>query len=98
MIFCRDLFVHLSNKDIKLAIRNIKSSDVQYLATTTFTNGLSNRDLPIITRGVAWRTLNLEMSPFSFPKPLILIDEKCIEGDGAFSDKTIGVWKISDLP
>jgi len=98
LIFCRDLFVHLSNKDIESTIRNVKSSGVQYLATTTFTNRLSNQDLPIITRGVAWRTLNLEMSPFNFPKPLILIDEKCTEGDGAFSDKAIGVWKISNLP
>jgi hypothetical protein len=98
LIFCRDLFVHLSNKDIKLAIRNIKSSGAQYLATTTFTDRPTNRDLPIFTRGVAWRTLNLQLAPFNFPQPNILIDEKCTEDGGAFSDKAIGVWEVSEIP
>ena len=98
LIFCRDLFVHLSNKSIKSAIKNIKASGSQYLATTTFTARTVNRDLPIFTRGVAWRTLNLELEPFNFPKPDILIDEKCTEGDGDFLDKALAIWKIGALP
>ena len=98
LIFCRDLFVHLSNKDIRSAIRNIQLSGSKYLATTTFTQRLANKDLPFLTRAVAWRTLNLEKTPFNFPIPQTVIDEECTEADGAFSDKTIAIWEIAKLP
>ena len=97
LIFCRDLFVHLSNKDISASIKNIKDSKSTYLATTTFLGRNKNKDLPIISRGIAWRTLNLQISPFNFPKPLEVIDEKCTEGNGNYSDKTIAIWEIKDL-
>lgn len=97
LIFCRDLFVHLSNKDIKFALQNIKLSKSKYLATTTFTERTSNEDLPLITRNVAWRPLNLELAPFHFPSPIKLINEKCSEAGGVFGDKSLGIWKIADL-
>ena len=98
LIFCRDLFVHLSYKDIQSALRNIRKSGSTYLATTTFKNTEKNKDLALISRGVAWRPLNLEKSPFDFVSPQILIDEKCTENGGAYADKSIGVWKIKALP
>jgi hypothetical protein len=98
LIFCRDLFVHLSNKDISLALENIKSSKSTYLATTTFVNRETNVDLPIISRGIAWRTLNLQILPFNFPMPIETIDEKCTENNGVYSDKAIAIWRIKDLP
>jgi hypothetical protein len=97
LIFCRDLFVHLSYKDIRRALQNIRKSGSSYLATTTFTSRSENRDLPIFTRGIAWRTLNLEISPFNLPAPKYLHEEKCTEGNGLYSDKAIGIWKISDI-
>jgi len=97
LIFCRDLFVHLSNKDIATSLKNIKASNSTYLATTTFLRREPNKDLPIISRGIAWRTLNLQISPFNFPEPLEVIDEKCTEGNGIYSDKAIAIWKIKDL-
>ena len=98
LIFCRDLFVHLSNRDIKRAIENIKSSGCKYLATTSFSTRSENADLPFITRGVAWRTINLEKKPFEFPAPFLTIDEKCDEGDGKYADKNIMFWEITRLP
>jgi hypothetical protein len=97
LILCRDLFVHLSNKDIQAAIKNVRSSGIWYLATATFTKRVGNRDLPFITRNAAWRTLNLELTPFKFPKPLFVLDEKCREGNGAFSDKAVAVWENPNL-
>ena len=97
LIFCRDLFVHLSNKDVISSIKKIKASGSLYLATTTFTDRSKNQDLPFLSRSVAWRTINLELSPFNFSPPLILINERCTESNGDFSDKSIGIWKISDL-
>ena len=98
VIFCRDLFVHLSNKDIVKSLKNVINSQSTYLFTTTFTRNISNNDLPRFKRGVAWRILNLRKHPWGFPEPLYLINENCTEGDGLYSDKSIGVWKIKDLP
>jgi hypothetical protein len=98
LIFCRDLFVHLSNKDIKAAIQNIKSSQSTYLSTTTFSRRERNGDLPYFSRGIAWRTINLQVKPFKFPQPISWIDEKCTEGKGSYADKLMAIWRIQDLP
>jgi hypothetical protein len=97
LILCRDLFVHLSTKEITKALKNIKRSDSTYLLTTTFTGIRSYKNLRIVTRSVAWRPINLEAAPFDFPKPLEIINEGCTEDDGSFADKSLGLWRISDL-
>jgi hypothetical protein len=83
LIFCRDLFVHLSTRDIKSALQNISKSKSTYLA---------------MTRGVGWRPINFQLEPWVFQDPLYLINEKCSEENGLWGDKSIGVWRISDLP
>lgn len=93
LVFCRDCLVHLSFRDAFVALHNICDSGSTYLLTTTFTTRLHNRD---IATG-QWRTLNLEVSPFQFPPPLKTINEECHEGDGAFSDKSLGLWRIADI-
>lgn len=93
-IFCRDFLVHLPASEILRAIDNFKRSGATYLLTTTFTGPRAAMD--IVLGG--WRPLNLTLPPFNFPPPLRLINEKCTEGGGAFGDKSIGVWKLSDLP
>lgn len=93
MLFCRDCLVHLSNEDIKHVIRNIKQSKIDYLLTTTFPEGQTNED--IVTGD--WRIINLEKAPFNFPKPLKLINEHCTEGNGTYADKSLGLWRVSDL-
>ena len=93
ILFCRDCLVHLSNEDIAKSIQNIRQSDITYLLTTTFTQCDENHD--IVTGD--WRIINLEKPPFNFPKPMSLINEKCTEGDGTYADKSLGLWKISDI-
>lgn len=93
LIFCRDCLVHLSYEDAKSAIANMKRSGSTYLLTTTFTEH-SNRE--IVTGN--WRPINLEQFPFLFPAPLLLIPEKFLESNGVNKDKSLGLWKISDLP
>ena len=96
-IFCRDLFVHLSDKDILRALRNIKLSGSTYLFTTTFTRSSANKKLPLLKRGVKWRTINLELPPWNFPKPLHILNENCTEMNGEYKDKSIGVWEVSKI-
>src|SRR5665648_506237 len=90
LILIRDCWVHLSNSDIFLCINNLKHNNIKYLLTTSFTNRKSNNELDDI-----WRPLNLELSPFNFPKPIELINENCTEEDGLYSDKSLLLWEIS---
>ena len=94
LIFCRDCLVHLTFDDIQKVIANFKKSGAKYLLTTTFTDRESNTDL--IGKDI-WRPLNLQLSPFNFPKPLKLIDENCSEYHGKFSDKHLGLWMLDEI-
>jgi hypothetical protein len=93
LVVCRDGLVHLSNADILRAVRNLCNSRSGYVLTTTFPGRKHNDD--ILTGD--WRTLNLEASPFRFPRPLRMINEECTELDGAYADKSLGLWRLVDL-
>jgi hypothetical protein len=94
LLLCRDCLVHLSFVDSIRALNNIKRSGISFLLTTTFPDCDRNED----TVTGDWRVLNLERPPFSFPAPLRLLNENCTEGDGAFRDKSLGLWLVQDLP
>lgn len=93
IVIVRDCFVHLSNKEIKKAIENIKSSGSNFLLTTTYVDHFNNFD--IITG--EWRELNMQEKPFLFPEPILLINEDCKECKGLLEDKSLGMWEISKL-
>ena len=93
LIICRDCLVHFSFQNIYKAISNFKKSGATYLLTTTFTNESENSD--IITGD--WRTLNLELPPFNFSKPITVITEGCLQNDGLYRDKSLVLWKLEDL-
>jgi hypothetical protein len=97
LILCRDLFVHLTTKSIKRCITNIKMSGSTYLLTTTFTNSREYKNLPFFTRNVGWRAINLQLEPFFFPHPELIINENCTEANKLFTDKSLGLWKIAEL-
>lgn len=94
LVLCRDLLVHLSFREAFSALRNLRLSGSKYLLTTTFTERSRNFDIPTTGK---WRPLNLELEPFKFGEPLLLVNEKCTEGDGTWSDKSLGLWRIADL-
>lgn len=93
LILCRDCLVHFSDADIKYALDNICASKSRYLLTTTFTDRKSNTPIPT---GL-WRPLNLQAAPFFLPPPLAIINEKCSESAGYYSDKSLALWKLSDI-
>lgn len=93
MVFCRDLLVHFSFADISQALANVKRSGATYLLATTFPETASNEN--ILTGN--WRRLNLERPPFDLPPPVQLINEGCTEDNGAFRDKSLGLWRVADL-
>ncbi|MDH3207962.1 MAG: methyltransferase domain-containing protein [Gemmatimonadota bacterium] len=94
LLLCRDCLVHLSFRDIATALANIRSSNIEYVLTTTFTAESGFGD--IVTGD--WRPINLQIPPFSFPTPVELFWEQCTEQHGAFADKALGLWRVRDLP
>lgn len=96
MILCRDCLVHLPDALVKAALENFRRSGAIYLLTTTFSRRLRNRRRDI--RIGEWRTLNLTLPPFSLPQPLRLLNEGYRGKGGAFADKSLGLWRLEDLP
>lgn len=90
LVFCRDIFIHLSTINIKTFIHNCIKSNCKYLMSSTYTRINENSELNGI---VGWRLLNLENSPYNFPKPLELIQEN----DNVDVGKSMGIWKFCDL-
>lgn len=94
VIFCRDCWVHLSYRQIKMCVENFRRSGAEYLMTTTFTARSKNKNLG----DRIWRPLNFQAVPFCFPEPLRLLVEDCTEDEGAYRDKAMGLWRLKDLP
>lgn len=94
LVFCRDCLVHLSYRNIRAAIDNLKSSGSRWLLTTTFPEHRENEDI----EDGDWRLLNFELPPFRFPSAAALINEGCSEQDGKYADKSLGLWEIASLP
>jgi len=93
LLLCRDCLVHLCNADISSGLANICDSRSEYLLTTTFTARPHNGN--IVTGD--FHPINLQRPPFDFPSPLRLINEQCEDSDGAYRDKSLGLWRIADL-
>jgi hypothetical protein len=94
IVLCRDCLVHLTFEQCFKIIENFRKSGSPYLLTTTFTDRTRNEDLG----DGFWRTLNLEAPPFDFPPPKAVIVEGCSEYDGAYADKSLGLWSFKQLP
>jgi len=93
LIFCRDCLVHFSISDIYTALENVCRSESKYFLTTTFTERKRNR---VISTG-QWRPLNLQIAPLNLPEPLAITNEGCTQDGGTFSDKSMALWKISEI-
>jgi 2-polyprenyl-3-methyl-5-hydroxy-6-metoxy-1,4-benzoquinol methylase len=94
LVLCRDALVHLANADVAATLANLRRTGARHLLATTFVGDRENVD--IVTGD--WRPLNLERPPFSLPRPLALVDERCHHSGGGYSDKMLALWRFSDLP
>ncbi len=93
-ILCRDCFVHLSFANIRRALANLRASNIHWLIATTFPDHTDNQD----ALDGDWRLLNMEAAPFGLPPAFALLNERCREAGGAYADKSLGVWRIADIP
>lgn len=94
VILCRDCLVHLSFQNIACAIARFRACGAQFLLVTTFPEWEDNGDC----EDGDWRALNMTKAPFHWPPPNELIDERCEEGGGGWRDKSLGLWRLDELP
>jgi hypothetical protein len=94
LILSRDCLVHFSFATLARAVRNLKASGAVWLLTTTFPELERNDDI----EDADWRPLNFERPPLSWPAPVEIINERCTEAGGAYADKSLALWRLSDLP
>ena len=87
LILCRECFIHFSFKDIAAAIANFKRSNSTFLLATTHVSVRENENI----QTGAWRSVNLQISPFNLPPPVRLITEDPELG------KCLGLWRLKEL-
>jgi hypothetical protein len=92
-VLCRDCLVHLSFANIERAVANFRRSGAAWLIATTFPEWQNNRDC----EDGDWRALNFEREPFGWGPPQTLLNENCTEAGGGWRDKSLGVWRLSEI-
>ena len=88
-ILCREVMFHLSFRDIRQLLGNIRMSRSSYLIATNDDGLRYNAD---ILSG-DFRMLNLLKTPLLFPNPL-----RSIPDNGVLPDRKLSVWRVADLP
>lgn len=97
LILCRDCLCHFYHADAIRAIVNIRNSGGRYLLANFYPRHYANvgdGNLAITTG--QWYPINLCAAPFRFPKPLVTWCERC--PTPGYTDKTLGLWLVADLP
>jgi 2-polyprenyl-3-methyl-5-hydroxy-6-metoxy-1,4-benzoquinol methylase len=84
---CRHCLIHLSNRQVCMALRNLKNIGVKYLLATTFPVIVNNAD---IWPG-SFRPINLEIPPFNLPKPLRTFH------DSRDQSSMLALWRFADI-
>ncbi|MDX2213116.1 MAG: class I SAM-dependent methyltransferase [Oculatellaceae cyanobacterium bins.114] len=92
LVICRDCLVHLSLRTGYRALQQFQRSGSKYLLVTTYPQTSENQD---VATG-SWRSLNLNLPPFNFSEPLMLISDPS-DDTGAHPDKALGLWKLDTL-
>jgi SAM-dependent methyltransferase len=90
LILARDVLGHFSNRDVRLALANLRRSGSRYLLTTTFPTEETRGDI----QTGQWRPINLA-SYFGMPNPSAFWPEINVEfPDGHTSTKGLGLWDL----
>jgi SAM-dependent methyltransferase len=88
-VLCRHCLIHLSNRQIKLALRNLAASGAKYLLATTSPSLTSNKD---IWPG-SFRPVNLSIAPFNLPQPERLLIDLRLDAESP----ELGLWRFAEL-
>ena len=96
LIISRDCLLHFSYKNILAILTNFKASGSKYLLVSTYTNA-TRENYDVAEFSIGGRALNLQRSPFKLKQPLQIIVEGCTEGNYEYTDKSLALWKLSQI-
>jgi hypothetical protein len=77
----------------RTSVANFRRSGATWLIATTFPGWQVNLDC----EDGDWRALNFEHAPFGWGAPVELLNENCTEAGGGWRDKSLGVWRLSEI-
>ena len=89
-VLCREVLVHFPDEDVERALAAFRRTGARWLLATTFTARETNEPIEL----GAWRTLNLEAPPFSFPPPERTLDDIPTRNRELALDKRLGLWPL----
>lgn len=90
LIFCRDCLGHLSNRNVWLALENIRSSGAKYLMATTYYDSHWSIEADVPNGG--WRPINM-LKQFDMGNPVLMINEDFTK-NMEYHDKSLGLWRL----
>jgi hypothetical protein len=96
LIITRDCFLHLSFENIVKILIRYKESGSKYLLVSLYTKA-TRKNYDVHDFPVEARPINLLKYPFNFSPPLEIIVEECTEGYGEMSDKSLGLWDLTQI-
>jgi len=88
IIIIKDCFIHLSNKNIFDALKNLTRSNIKYLVANNYVG--SKNENGDVDGGS--RPINLSYPPFSLPASI-----DTIFCDKDWKNKQLSIWRISDI-
>jgi hypothetical protein len=86
-ILCRDCFIHLPTRLIRLALANFRAPGARYLLLTNDLDAGPSHDIAI----GSFRSINFLNAPFSFPAPLDAVSE------AGESHRQLCLWQLNAL-
>jgi hypothetical protein len=86
-VLCRDCFIHLPTRQIRLALDNFRASGIRYVLLTNDNDVESYHDIPI----GSFRRVNFMRPPFLFPAPAFVLNES------ASGIRQLCLWEIDSL-
>lgn len=89
LFLCRDLLIHLSNRQVANCLRNIFASGSSFIAISSSPHVTKNVNIP----AGASRPVNLEIEPFNLPKPIRYLED----GIDKNTSRRIGLWRLEDI-
>lgn len=89
VVLCRHCLIHLSNRQVRMALRNFNAAGAKYLLATTSPEVTQNVD----TWPGSFRLLNLERPPFNLGKPLRMLHDSGRNERSA----ELGLWRFAEL-
>ena len=87
LILCRDCFIHLPLRSIRLALQNFRATGAEYILLTSDSSVEGYIDVPF----GSFRPVNFREPPFSFPEPEWAICE------GARASVELCLWRLQEL-